>query len=286
MSESIRRQWDESVHQLICDFKPVSSRDDLPQETPARLNQATLDAISNTSDTWFNKVRSLYHEPHRAYHNWTHVEDVLSSLDFILRHQKQMDVTPGNVAILTLAAFFHDVIYNPKSSTNEEDSANLFQEFVKEVQQAIMISHLNHPSGQGSSGVTTEIKSQLASKVTQCIIASATHISSSMKANQMNDAIVAIFLDADISILGKSPDAYDRYAGCIRKEYNFVERDVYCCKRADILEGFLPGTDQRKKHEYVFATEVGRVEWEESARSNLKREIELLRRGVIPFEDA
>jgi predicted metal-dependent HD superfamily phosphohydrolase len=294
MSESIRRRWDESVFQLLCDLTPASSLDDHPQ-TPTQLDQAALDAISNTSDTWFNKVQSLYNEPHRAYHNWTHAEDVLSSLDFLLQHQTQMDVTPDHVAILTLAAFFHDVIYNPKSSTNEKDSADLFQEFVEEV-QAVMSSHLNNPSVQGSV-VATEIKSHIASKVTECIIASASHILSSMKANETNDIIVAIFLDADISILGKPSDAYDKYAGCIRKEYSFVEREVYCSKRAGILEGFLPmdaaastavtaGGNEEKRHQYVFATEVGRAEWEVGARSNLKREIELLRHGVIPLEDA
>jgi hypothetical protein len=82
---------------------------------------------------------------------------------------------------------------------------------------------------------------------------------------------------------------------------------VYCEKRAEILESFLPVgctpkanvTDNvneretkaslqsisKKKHHYIFATEKGRSEWEGNARRNLKREVELLQRGIIPCYD-
>ena len=79
-----------------------------------------------------------------------------------------------------------------------------------------------------------------------------------------------------------------------------MERDVYCVKRAEVLMGFLPeedGTDtsatsndgntknvSTKLHKYIYATEYGRAEWEERARINLKREIELLKKGIIPCE--
>jgi predicted metal-dependent HD superfamily phosphohydrolase len=286
MVASLRNRWEESVQQLVIE---------LMQEQTLDLNQAVSHGISLISEAWYKKVQSLYDEPHRAYHNWTHVEDVLLSIDFLMHNQEQMDVTLQDVAITTLAAFFHDAIYNPKSSTNEKDSADLFDKFVSELHAAVVSTLKSQIEGQSPNPTIQEgkMKSMIASKVIECIISSATHIQSSMEANQSNNIVVAIFLDADISILGKSPDVYDRYAGCIRKEYIFVERDMYCVKRAEILEGFLPQGDiselavdeKTKKHQFVFATDRGRAEWERSAQINLKREIDLLRCGIIPCEN-
>ncbi|EED95521.1 predicted protein, partial [Thalassiosira pseudonana CCMP1335] len=170
------------------------------------------------SNQWFEKVTAMYNEPHRAYHNMTHVEDVLSSLDYLMEEEdvhcnEQASV---DVAIATFAAFFHDVVYNPKSATNEKDSAELFVQFASALWEVVI---------------------SLSSK--ECIIATATHINSSTQANETNNILLATFLDADMSTLGRSEEAYDKYAGCIRKEYVFVERDVYCQKRAEILESFL-----------------------------------------------
>eukprot|EP00985_Skeletonema_marinoi_P032842 scaffold39755_cov277-Skeletonema_marinoi.AAC.1 len=131
-------------------------------------------------------------------------------------------------------------------------------------------------------------------QIEECIIATATHISSAGIAHETQNHTLATFLDADMSILGKDVEIYDKYAGCIRREYEFVERNVYCDKRADILESFLPILDQDvastttatpvKKHSFIYATDKARLQWEEQARSNLKNEIEMLRRGVIPCE--
>lgn len=278
MLVSLRQTWDEAVEHLIADL--ISS-------APAAVDGSHDSILATTSDTWYKKIQTYYNEPHRAYHNWTHVQDVLASLDFLLNNQQQMRVTPFHLAITTLAAFFHDVVYDPKSTTNEKDSATLFEEFVA----ALSIHMTKEPNDSETSVI---LNSEVATKVIECIIASATHISSSMEANQTNNVIVAIFLDADISILGKPSNEYEKYAGCIRKEYIFVERDVYCNKRAEILEGFLPLNPElddnlslvsKKRHHFVFATEIGRSEWEENARCNLKREIECLKRGVIPCED-
>ena len=137
----------------------------------------------------------------------------------------------------------------------------------------------------------------------------ATHISSANQARLSNDTIAATFLDADMSILGRDPSRYDTYAASIRREYEFVERDMYCEKRAEILESFLPlmtntkdadtptastlsmenvssSKTKEKQHYYVYATDRGRALWEDRARQNLKREIDMLRRGFIPCEES
>ncbi|KAL3786413.1 hypothetical protein HJC23_002970 [Cyclotella cryptica] len=310
MPASLQDRWDSSVQHLVVDLTQSVQRENKQLSVHSQLDPTVSDAISATSEKWFNKVFMLYHEPHRAYHNWTHVEDVLASLDFLLKEriQQQMGCIQRDVTITTLAAFFHDVIYNPKSSTNERDSADLFLEFVAELVVVISSSSASETEAHKSSTIAaTAMKSEITSAVAECIIASATHIASAMQAKRSNNQIVAIFLDADISILGKCSNVYDRYASSIRKEYIFVEKNVYCEKRAEILESFLPvgcapdanGTENaqeretkassqsksRKAHQFIFATEDGQSEWEDNARRNLRREVEMLQRGVIPCEE-
>lgn len=52
---------------------------------------------------------------------------------------------------------------------------------------------------------------------------------------------LSCFLDADMAVLGKRPEAYDGCAALIREEYRHVPHDVYCEKRADILADFIGG---------------------------------------------
>lgn len=298
--EPLRNRWHSSVSCLINEL--CSSLATVDNER----QKAILDA---QSQSWLEKITQLYSEPHRAYHNMTHVQDVIASLDFLIDGvDVSKDDTPtadDEEAILILAAFFHDVIYNPKSSTNEKDSADLFIQFATEL--SATISSLQKQQVGSTSGNDTDEQADtpqqhirncnMVMQIEECIIATATHISSAKSAHETQNHTLATFLDADMSILGKDMDVYDKYAGCIRREYEFVERDMYCEKRADILESFLPLITEDevnaastttatpvKKHSFIYATEKARQQWEEQARRNLKNEIEMLRRGVIPCE--
>ena len=83
-------------------------------------------------------------------------------------------------------------------------------------------------------------KNTMITRIEQCILATATHISSANQARQSNNYIVATFLDADMSILGRDSIQYDKYAASIRKEYEFVEKTENCEKRAEVLNRFYP----------------------------------------------
>lgn len=151
--------------------------------------------------------------------------------------------------VLVLTIFFHDVIYDPKSSTNEEDSASLFEEFWNESRQD-----------------NDEVKS----RVVRYILATKQHTATN------DDACAQLLLDIDMAVLGKQKEAYWEYASLIRNEYSFVEHDVYCEKRAHVLKGFL--------QQPIFGTVSMKEALEEQARENLKAEIESLERGEIPGE--
>lgn len=67
-------------------------------------------------------ILDRYDEDHRFYHNWEHIENLLS----LLSERKKL-----NDDILFLTTVFHDIIYDPRSATNEEDSAEFFKKYWK-----------------------------------------------------------------------------------------------------------------------------------------------------------
>ena len=67
------------------------------------------------------QVLKRYHEKHRFYHNFNHIKTMLEEAD-------RYDVELSEEQYL--AILFHDVIYNPHSTTNEEDSCDVFNDYV------------------------------------------------------------------------------------------------------------------------------------------------------------
>lgn len=61
-------------------------------------------------------VERRHREPHRRYHTLDHVGAVVAWVD------RWADTVPDPDAVV-LAAFLHDVVYDPRSATNEADSA-------------------------------------------------------------------------------------------------------------------------------------------------------------------
>ena len=76
-----------------------------------------------TDDDVLN-LQNMWNEPHRVYHNQEHLEEILGLIENLRSTRPNM--TEVAFDIFVLAAFFHDAVYDPKSKTNEEDSAELF----------------------------------------------------------------------------------------------------------------------------------------------------------------
>jgi predicted metal-dependent HD superfamily phosphohydrolase len=64
----------------------------------------------------YEKLAASYSEPHRAYHNLTHLHECLVALD-------ASAVEPASARIVEVALWFHDSVYDPKAGDNEEQSA-------------------------------------------------------------------------------------------------------------------------------------------------------------------
>jgi predicted metal-dependent HD superfamily phosphohydrolase len=212
-----------------------------------------LKATEADKNAWFERIWNAYSEEGRYYHTTVHLHEMLTyfELSWQTNFPPESSRSEEEEQAILLATFFHDIIYNVRSGTNEEDSAVLFQNFADEM------------------GMDSEL-SCLRSKVVDYILATKKHVVSGD-----NPLALSLFLDMDMAVLGKEKRAYLQYAALIRKEYSYVQHEVYCEKRADTLESFL-------QHP-IFGTRVMFKSFEEKARENLQDEIESLRKGLIPF---
>ncbi len=180
-------------------------------------------------------LQARYQEPHRAYHNWTHIEALLT-------HFQTLKSGFVNEECVLWALYWHDAVYDPRRSDNEVKSAELFQqdasgqlalEFVKDV--------------------VTIIESTIDHRVPD-------------EANASLRSDIALFLDLDLSILGAPKEKFDLYEDQIRQEFAHVPDDAYRVGRRQVLSGFA-------KRKHVFMTDVGRFHWESPARDNLARSL-------------
>ncbi|MEM6883488.1 MAG: hypothetical protein AAF571_00545 [Verrucomicrobiota bacterium] len=178
------------------------------------------------TETWV-KIHDSYNSPERAYHNFTHIEFCLSMLD-------EYHALAKNPQQIELAIWFHDLVYDTHSHTNEADSATVAVSFLRETEYHVAVEQLI---------LATEHRSE---------------------PQQADSRLIA---DIDLAILGSSEDAYMQYSKEIRKEYEWVPSVEFHSKRRDILQRLLDRT-------YIFYTEQMRFRLEEQARKNLKNELD------------
>jgi predicted metal-dependent HD superfamily phosphohydrolase len=181
----------------------------------------------------FADLTEHYAAPERHYHTLDHIHAVLETL-------RALGATEATPALL-LAAWFHDVIYDSRTSDNEEKSA-------------AHARSLLHPLG---------VSEEVLDEAERLILLTKTH--SPMAGDRPGEMLV----DADLSILGAAESAYDAYAQAIRREYAWVAEADYRRGRRAVLLTFL----QRPR---IYSTAEMFARAEQAARRNLRREIALL----------
>lgn len=146
-------------------------------------------------------VLERYSEPHRFYHTLDHLDEIWQ----LLEAQGY-----GDNDVLLLATVFHDIIYDPRSATNEEDSAQYFNEVF---------------GGDAA----------LKALVTDIIL--------DTKHHKPGSALSEIFSAADLNILYQPFDKLLVYERQIFKEFQFVDHKIYREKRAEVLKSLKQGVD-------------------------------------------
>ncbi|QDY77457.1 HD domain-containing protein [Streptomyces qinzhouensis] len=170
-------------------------------------------------------------EPQRRYHTTDHLAAVLDRVDLLADRAADPD-------LVRLAAWFHDAVYRPDRSENEERSAGLAERALPEA---------------GLSAAAT-------AEVARLVRLTVSH------APEPGDANGAVLCDADLAILASPPAAYRAYARAVREEYAFVPDDAFRQGRAEVLRRLL-GLPR------LFHTPYGAREWETAARANLTAEL-------------
>lgn len=181
------------------------------------------------ADEQWDLFQNAYGQASRLYHNLTHIEDCIAQLDENVTQNVDSDA-------VEFAIWFHDVVYDSRAADNEEKSAQLATQFLKDV--------------------------SIAGKVASLVRVTSHRVTP----NSPDEALIC---DIDLSILGRPPAQYERYAHAIRQEYYWVSSEDYCSGRLRVLNNFL-------EREYLYFLESFRDKLEMSARTNLQAEIDRL----------
>ncbi|HZR73731.1 hypothetical protein [Bradyrhizobium sp.] len=173
---------------------------------------------------------AAYAAPNRHYHNLAHIRDCLDQL------ARVDGLSAAEREVLETAIWWHDVVYDPRRSDNEELSAQLAEQ------------HLD---------------AKIAREVGRLIRLTRTH------QVEPSDKLGAILISIDLSILGAEPSRYDAYAAAIRKEFAHVPDAAYRAGRSDVLRRFAA-------RPVIFPDAAFARALDKTARDNLARELAAL----------
>ncbi|WP_369358135.1 hypothetical protein [Streptomyces sp. cg2] len=199
------------------------------QEGPGQEGPAPAPYADNLLRRWA--------EPQRRYHTTDHLTAVLDRIDELAAHAEDLPA-------VQLAAWFHDAVYRPDRSENEERSAALAERALPE---------LGVPKARTA-------------EVARLVRLTVTHDPAP------DDRDGAVLCDADLAVLAGTPDAYAAYAAAVRAEYGFVPDPDFRAGRAAVLRQLLALPR-------LFRTPTGHDRWEAPARHNLATELALLESG-------
>jgi predicted metal-dependent HD superfamily phosphohydrolase len=204
------------------------------------LRRAWTHAVGQQHQADIDLVLAMHRQPHRHYHTATHVMWVLRHID---------DLAPtcqvGNLDAVRVAALFHDAVYDPMSSTNEADSAQLADTVL--------------------GGIGWRAPRRLL--VQRLILATAHHVGSTPASVDEE-----VLVDADLAILGSSPAEYTAYATAVRSEFAHLADTQWRTGRTAFLGAVIAAP-------HIFHTEAMRHRREARARANLAAELAALERG-------
>ena len=178
-------------------------------------------------------------EPHRRYHTATHVM-------WVLRHLATLAQSPAaqgvDIDAVHWAALYHDAIYDPTRADNEALSAAL----------------------AAADAALVGWDADRCAAVHRLVMATSTHHPSAPDE--------ALLVDADLAVLGGSPEDYAAYVRGVRAEYAHVQDAAWRRGRAEVVRHLL--ADGRVFHTAEMTAARGA-----QAMANLTAELATLEAG-------
>ncbi|MGY1739190.1 MULTISPECIES: HD domain-containing protein [unclassified Blastococcus] len=195
---------------------------------------AALAGDSATSRTEWAAVVDAWGQPHRRYHDLAHLAAVLGIVG-------ELEEAADDPAAVRLAAWYHDVVYDPRRGDNEAVSAE-----------------------RARAGLRGLVPAERVEEVVRLVLLTAGHDAGP------GDANGAVLCDADLAVLAGPPAAYATYASAVREEYGHLSDAEFTAGRIAVLEHLL-GLPT------LFRLPAVAAEWTPRARANLTAELSLLR---------
>jgi predicted metal-dependent HD superfamily phosphohydrolase len=194
---------------------------------------AFLVGDSPTSRTEWAAVIDAWSQPHRRYHDLAHLAAVLGLVGAL----------PGatDPDAVRLAAWYHDVAYEPDRTDNEQVSA-----------------------ARARVGLRGLVPDARVDEVERLVLLTAGHDPAP------DDANGAVLCDADLAVLAGPPDAYAAYASAVREEYSHLPDAEFTAGRIAVLEHLLALPA-------LYRTPEAAEQWAERAAANMTAELSLLR---------
>ncbi|MBB33335.1 MAG: hypothetical protein CL455_06745 [Acidimicrobiaceae bacterium] len=171
-----------------------------------------------------------YNDSQRHYHTMSHIHECLNLLDTFSLKQNERDT-------VEYAVWFHDIIYDPASDSNEKQSATIAKTWLTK------------------HGIKTT------DDVVTLILQTA-HYDKDPPIGH----IESILHDLDLHVLGSPAHKYLDYATKIRNEYQHLDNDAFFAGRRKFLQSLL-------SREGIYATTGFQELFEEQAIRNIKTEL-------------
>ena len=195
---------------------------------------ALLAGDSPTSRTEWAAVVGAWSEPHRRYHDLAHLAAVLGLVG-------ELAATATDPDAVRLAAWYHDIAYEPERTDNEQVSA-----------------------ARARAGLRGLVPDARVDEVERLVLLTAGHDPAP------DDANGAVLCDADLAVLAGPPAAYAAYASAVREEYRHLSDEEFTAGRIAVLEHLLALPA-------LYRTPEAARLWAEPAAANLTAELTLLR---------
>lgn len=185
------------------------------------------------SRSYLEFISIRYGEPHRRYHGKSHIVFLLDELQAARIVMPERFADPAEDAAIEFALWYHDLVYDPRSKTNEEESA------------AFAVRHVSNLGFRASFAKRVEF-----------LILETKHTASP------NDPSAQVVVDLDLSPLGIAPAAFDQNSAEIQEEYSFVPDEDFKRGRSRFLRSLL-------ERPSIYSTPYAGNKYEWRARQNL-----------------